>query len=214
MTKSTVAGIDVGRIGKVVLWTTILMMAILIAAIFGKAQNNIGMWQVGGTWTHVRVLNTTDAPVIPTIGDHKFGGVLRKEGIYEMKYGYGWQGNVAVTADVCTGRLEAEPIVSAPPSWARPFLQNYATLSVTELRKGVEAAKRSLRDRPGRKLKEKELDGWFWRVKKYGVETTIVGCTNSVPLVYTVDVTQWGYARTITVLVKSGPNGYYLQPSY
>lgn len=191
----------------------LLVLFFIFGPVPAHGQNNIGMWQVGGTWTRLRVLSAIDRPVIASIGNSS--KVLYKEQAYEVRYGYGWQGNVAVTVDVCTGRLQAVPAIAPPPQWAMATIGDYdPAMTVKDLRQKVDAAEKQIKGRLGEKMMKRQLEGWFRAVKKYGVDATMPACTDSIPLVYTADVTQWGYARTITVVVKQNQGGYFLQPLY
>ena len=199
----------------------ILLFAFAFAPTPALAQGNLVMFQVGGTWTKVQVLNTTDAVVFPSIGDNH-GRPLRRGEKYWVKYGYGWTGNVAVTASICSPESVRTALITLP-TWATDpavvgkaaLPPNYSDPSVEHLKVRVSAIKTALNDRLGGKDLKREIGAWFKEVKKGGLGATYQTCSNPTPLVYTPDVSQWGYARTITVIVASRPDGqYYLQPSY
>ena len=147
----------------------------------------------------LEIINGTDdqAFVVPIV-DGTVGSDVKTNGYpFMMNFGV-TRGEMSVVLQVCK-ELDYQHATDFAPIWAQNRNEFGADAlgdvndktSLKEIKRRVENIKKSLRDYPGGKVKERELDNWYKRVKHNGVNLSGVQCRS--PRVLPVKTYGWNY---------------------
>ncbi len=198
---------------------TIFLLSISLLATTSSAQV-IGGFGFGGPRTRVVVLNATDddAPIWIQIGDKATKQPVMRDQQWGRSYDYGSMGSVAVNATVCPTHQTIKNAVVYPPGWTTD--EKFGTNALTdgflrgdpsekEVRKHIEGIEKALAGQLGRREKIAELKAWFRTVQHSGVAPTVTSCEDSRILTAVQDVSQWGYERTISFVVRGNRSDGY-----
>ncbi|MGB7957457.1 MAG: hypothetical protein WCF77_01250 [Minisyncoccia bacterium] len=177
-----------------------------------SSAQELGHIGFGGPKTRLIVLNeVSDGTLLwAQIGGQATKQPIGPGGQWSRGFTYGTNGSVEVRLTVCPVHETVRNSVIEPPEWAmneklganaltEEFLRSDP--SEKDVRKRVEGIEKSLDGRLGRREKISELEGWLRTVRQSGLTPAATSCRNRQVDTFVQDVSQWGYGRTITIVV-------------